>query len=141
MRSHISSHRLGLWLRVSLLAIVTFALSGWTCTAVSCFGVSSAPQVASLSPHSISANTQSVPLIVIGDNFVAQSQILWNGNTLATTFMDSQHLQATITPQTFQQFGGSQGSNVLIAVNSPVSTFVPGCPIAGSSATLVLVIN
>ena len=129
------------WIRIGLVVILAFALSGWTCTAVSCFGVSSAPQIASLSPIAIPANAQSVPLIVIGDNFVPQSHITWNGNTLHTIFMDSQHLQATITPQTFQQFGGSQGTNVLIAVNSPVSTQVPGCPIAGGSATLVLVIN
>jgi len=125
------------WLRVGLVAILTFALSGWTCTAVSCLGVTTTPQINSLSPNSIAANAASVPLIVIGDNFIPQSQILWNGHTLATKFMDSQHLQASITQQTFEQFGGSQGDHVLIAVNSPVAR----CPISGSSATLVLVIN
>ena len=125
------------WVRMSFILVLTFALSGWTCSAVSCLGVQTTPQITSLSPNSMSANATSVPLIVIGDNFVSQSEILWNGHTLATTFMDSQHLQASITQQTFTQFGGSQGDNVLIAVNSPFSR----CPISGSSGTLVLVIN
>ena len=137
MRSDLSLYQLGLWLRVSLLAILTFALSGWTCTAVSCFGLATTPQINSLSPNSIPASAQSVPLIVIGDNFMQQSQIVWNGHPLATTFMDSQHLQASITQQTFTQFGGSQGTSVRIAVNSPA----PRCPVSGSSGTLVLVIN
>jgi hypothetical protein len=85
----------------------------------------------------MSANATPVLLIVIGDNFIPESQILWNGHALATTFMDSQHLQASISQQTFTQFGGSQGDNVQIAVNTPATR----CPISGSSAALVLVIN
>ena len=133
------------WLRVGLIPVVTFALSGWTCSAIvgfnSCLGIPAAPQIASLSPNAISQNSASVVLIVIGSNFVPQSQILWNGNMLATTFVDSSHLEATITQQTFAQFGGSPGGKVLISVNSAVSSAVVGCPIAGSTATLVLVIT
>ena len=131
--------------RIGLVLVLTFALSGWTCQAIvgfqTCLGVGQTPQITSLSPNAISANTTSVLLIVIGNNFVPQSQILWNGNALATTFVDSQHLQATITEQTFIQFGGTFGSTVLISVNSPVSAAVVGCPIPGSSTTLVLAIN
>jgi hypothetical protein len=130
------------WLRVGLIAVVTFALSGWTCSAIigfnSCLGIPAVPQITSLSPNLISQNAASVVLIVIGSNFVPQSHILWNGNTLATTFVDSNHLEATITQQTFAQFGGSPGGNVLISVNSAVSSAVVGCPIPGSTATLVL---
>ena|SRR5215469_2559310 len=133
------------WLRVGLLAVLTFALSGWTCTAIvgfnSCLGIPPAPQIISLSPNSISQNAMSVLLIVVGNNFTPQSQILWNGNVLATTFVDSSHLEAVITQQTFIQFGGSFGNNVIISVNTPVSATVVGCPIPGSSATVVLVIN
>ena len=133
------------WFRVGLLAVLILTLSGWTCEGIlrfnSCFGVSSTPQITSLSPIAISANTTTVLLIVIGNDFVPQSQILWNGNALATTFLNSQRLQATITQQTFEQFGGSSGTNVLISVNSPTPATVPGCPIAGSSATLVLEID
>jgi hypothetical protein len=119
--------------------------SGWTCTAIvgfnSCLGVQATPQITLLSPSAISVTADSVVLTVKGSGFVAQSQILWNRNALPTTFVDSQHLQATITQQTFTHFGGALGSNVLISVNSPVTDTVVGCPIGGSSATLVLFIN
>jgi hypothetical protein len=133
------------WLRISFIAVLTLALSGWTCTAIigfnSCFGLPPAPQITSLSPNAISATANSVLLTVSGSDFVSQSQILWNGSALPTTFFDSQHLQATITQRTFDQFGDTSGSSVLISVNSPVTATVVGCPIGGSSATLVLVIN
>jgi hypothetical protein len=133
------------WLRIGLVAALTLTLSGWTCTAIigfnSCLGVPATPQIALLSPSAISATADSVLLTVSGSGFVPQSQILWNGSVLPTTFVDSQHLQATITQQTFTQFGGAFGSNVLISVNSPATATVVGCPIAGSSATLVLLIN
>jgi len=133
------------WLRIAFVAILPLILSAGTCTAIvgfnSCLGIPPAPQIASLSPNGISANTQSVLLIVIGNNFVSQSQIFWNGNALQTVFVDSQHLQATITQRTFAQFGGSPGSSVLISVNSVMTSPVVGCPIGGSSATLALIIN
>jgi hypothetical protein len=133
------------WLRIGLVAALSLTLSGWTCTAIigfnSCLGVPATPQVTLLSPSAISATADSVLLTVSGSGFVPQSQILWNGSVLPTTFVDSQHLQATITQQTFTQFGGAFGSNVLISVNSPATATVVGCPIAGSSGTLVLLIN
>jgi hypothetical protein len=132
-------------LRIGFAAALTLTLPGWTCTAIigfnSCLGVPTTPQITLLSPSTISVTTDSVVLTVKGSGFVPQSQILWNGNALPTTFTDSQHLQTTITQQTFTQFGGAPGSNVLISVNSPVTSTVVGCPIAGSSATLVLIIN
>jgi hypothetical protein len=133
------------WLRIAFIATLPLIFSAGTCTAIigfnSCLGIPPAPQIASLSPNAISADTQSVLFIVIGNNFVPQSQILWNGNALQTVFVDSQHLQATITQQTFGQFGGSPGNSVLISVNSVMTSTVVGCPIGGSSATLALIIN
>jgi IPT/TIG domain len=133
------------WVRIGFVAVLTLTLSGWTCTSIagfnSCLGVPAPPRIVSLSPNAIPATTDSVLLIVTGSDFVAQSQILWNRSAVPTTFVDSQHLQARITQQTFDQFGGSFGSSVLISVNSPVTATVVGCPIATSSATLVLVIN
>ena len=132
------------WVRVGFVAVLTLTLSGWTCTAIvgfnSCLGVPP-PRIVSLSPNVIPATADSVLLIVTGSDFVAQSQILWNGSAVPTTFVDSHRLQARITQQTFDKFGGSFGSSVLISVNSPVTATVVGCPIAASSATLVLVIN
>lgn len=133
------------WLRIGLVAVLTLTLSGWTCTAIvgfnSCLGVPTTPQIVSLSPNPIFATGDSVLLIVTGSEFVSQSQILWNGSAVPTTFVDSRHLQARITQQTLDQFGGSFGSSVLISVNSPVSATIVGCPIAASSGTLVLIIN
>lgn len=132
-------------LRIGFVAALTLTLSGWTCTAIigfnSCLGVPATPQITLLSPSTISVTADSVVLTVKGSGFVQQSQILWNGNALPTTFMDSQDLQTTITQQTLIRFGGAPGSNVLISVSSPVATTVVGCPIAGSSATLILIIN
>ncbi|MGC2517346.1 MAG: hypothetical protein WA383_22715, partial [Terriglobales bacterium] len=74
---------------------------------------------------------------VEGSAFTPQSQIMWNGSTLETTFLDSHLLQTTITQETFADFGGSAGSRVQISVASQGS----GCPISGNSATLVLLIS
>ena len=133
------------WLRIGFAAAMTLILSGWTCTAIigfnSCLAVPATPQIAVLSPSVISVTAGSVVLTVKGTGFVPQSQILWNGNALPTTFMDSQELQTMITQQTFSQFGGGLGSNVLISVNSPVTATVLGCPISGTSTTVVLIIT
>ena len=131
------------WLHLGFVGALILTLSGWTCTAIvgfqTCLGVPASPQIASLSPATISATAASVSLTVSGSNFISQSQILWNGNALPTTFIDSQHLRVSITQQTLAQFGGSFGSNVLISVNTPPVS--PGCPLSGSSSTLILTVH
>src|SRR5262249_26326433 len=140
-----NSRKRFLWFRLGFVLVLTLTLSGWTCDAIfrfdSCLGVPSTPRILSLTPNAMPATANSSLLVVTGDDFVHQSQILWNGHPVPTTFVDSQHLQATITQQTFEQFGGSPGADVLISVNSSNRSPVLGCPIAGSSATLVLVID
>ena len=142
----INPRRALLSVRIAFMAALTFLLSGWTtCNALfvfnSCQGSSPQPQVTSLSPGAIPGDAESVLLVVNGSGFVPQSQIMWNGGALQTTFLDSRHIQTTITQQTFDSFGGSAGSTVQISVRSLGSAAVVGCPIAGNSATLVLVIN
>lgn len=132
--------------RIVLLAVLVLMLSGWnTCAAffgfASCPGAVPQPQITSLSPDTISVDASSVQLTVNGSNFVPESQVLWNGTALATTFVDSKHLQATITQATFETFAVAAGSNVLISASSPASTPVVGCPNGGASVALVLVIN
>ena len=119
---------------IALLAALTLLLSGWTCSGmfVSCQGISPA-QITSFSPGNIPSDVNSVPLTVNGSDFVPQSQIMWNGSTLETTFLDSHHLQTTITRDTFDAFGG--GNRVRISVSQG-----SGCPIGGNAA-LDLVIN
>ena len=129
--------------RISLVIVLTALLPAWTCSAnfSSCFGVTPQPQISALSPETISADTVSGLLIVVGGEFVPDSKVLWNGNALQTTFIDSGHLEATVTQQAFESFGGSSGSTVLISVMSPHSNSVVGCSAGGSSATLTLMIN
>jgi hypothetical protein len=132
--------------RIALLAVLTLLLSGWsTCTAVvdfnSCQGSMPQPQIISLSPGAIPGDTASVLLTVKGSDFVPQSQIMWKASALPTTFTDSSHLEATITQQTFNSFGGAPGSSVQISVRSLESGGVSGCPNGGTSAALDLVIN
>ncbi len=129
-------------IRVALIAALTLLLSGWTCGAIflSCQGVAPS-QVTSLSPDTIPSDAESVLLTAAGSGFTPQSQIMWNGNALQTTFMDSHHLQSTVPQQTFHSFGGSVGNNVQISVMSQASFDDLGCPIGGNSATLILVIN
>ena len=131
--------------RIAFVAVLTLLLSGWTtCTAIvnlsNCGGSAPQPQITSLSPGTIPRLAEPVPLIVIGSGFIPQSQILWNGSPLPTTFTDSSHLQAMISQQTFDSFGGSPGSSVNISVRSQASAPLLGCPNGGNSATLVLLI-
>jgi hypothetical protein len=135
-----------LLVRIAFITALTLLLSGWTtCNALfvfnSCQGSVPQPQITSLSPGAIQGDAESVLLVVDGSGFVPQSQIMWDGSALPTTFMDSRHLQTTITQQTLHSFGDSAGSIVQISVRSLASVADLGCPIGGNSATLVLVIN
>jgi len=131
---------------MACIAALTLLLSGWTtCSAIvdfnSCQSSVPQPQITLLSPGAVPGDAASVLLTVNGSDFVPQSQIMWNGNALQTTFTDSRQLQTTITQQTFNSFGGSAGSSVQISVRSLGSVGVLGCPNGGNSATLELVIN
>jgi hypothetical protein len=130
--------------RIAFTTALTLLLSGWTtCNGmfVSCQGSVPQPQITSLSPGTVPAGAESVLLMVTGSGFVPQSQIMWNGYALQTMFMDSRHLQTTITQQTLDLFGGTAGSRVQISVESHGSAADFGCPIDGNSATLILVVN
>jgi hypothetical protein len=132
--------------RIAFIAALTLLLAGWTtCSAMvdfnSCESSVPQPQITSLSPGAIPGSAASVLLTVNGSGFAPQSQIMWNGSALPTAFMDSRHLQTTITQQTFDSFGGAAGSSVQISVRSQGSVAVSGCPNGGNSATLDLVIN
>jgi hypothetical protein len=134
------------WVRIALISALMLLFCGWsTCNAFfafdSCQNSVPFPQISSLSPDAITDNSESVVLTVTGSGFVPQSRILWNGNPMRTTLMDSRHIQTTITQQTFLDFGGSPGSPVQISVASDGLAPVAGCPNGGNSGTLMLVIN
>ena len=80
-------------------------------------------------------------LTVDGSGFVPQSEILWDQNPLPTTFIDSRHLQTTVTQETFDTYGGSAGTNVSITVTSPGSAYEVGCSNGGNSSTLLLEVD
>src|SRR5271163_858680 len=122
---------------IALVAAMALLLSGWTCFVgfVSCQSVSQV-QIISLSPTSIPSDAHSVPLTVEGNGFTPQSRILWNGSTLQTTFLDSHHLQATITQETMDSFGGAPTAHISAGTQGG-----GGCPIGGNSTPLDLVIN
>jgi hypothetical protein len=133
--------------RIASVVALTLLISGWgTCNAMlsfnSCPGPVPATQITALSPGAIPGDGESALLTVNGSGFTPESQILWDGSALPTTFTDSHHLQTTITQQTFASFGGSAGSSVQISVLSQGSGGSGGvCPPAENSATLQLVVN
>jgi hypothetical protein len=90
--------------QIALILALTSLLPAWTCTVIigfnSCPGAVAEPQIIALLPDRISADADSVDLTVDGSGFVSQSEILWNGSPLSTTFVDLRHLRATITQQT-----------------------------------------
>ena len=146
MHPSIDSRELSRSIHIAFIPILALLLSGWTtCTAIvsfnSCVGAVPLPQIISLSPNTISVSATSVLLTANGRDFVPQSQILWNGNALPTRFVDSRELQATITQQTLDSFGGSVGSSVQISVTSPAPNPLVGCINGGVSGALVLFIN
>ena len=136
--------KLSLLLRIAFIVLIVLLLSAWsTCTAMvnfnSCEGVTQQAQLTSLSPGSVFGDADSVPLTVVGTGFTPQAQILWNGHSMPTTFIDSTRLQTTITQQTFAAIGGSPGTTAQISVQ-----FKDGgveCPAASQTATLQLVID
>jgi hypothetical protein len=128
--------------RIALILALASLCSAWMCTAVvnldNCRSAVPYPQVGALSPNPISADAASVVLTVEGSGFVPQSEIQWNNNPLPTTFIDSRHLQTTITQDTY---GSSAGKNAWITVMSPGSTYVVGCANGGNSSSLLLEID
>lgn len=132
--------------RIAGVAVLTLLVSGWTtCSGLlvlnGCESSISQPRISSLSPATIPENSESV-LTVNGSNFVPQSQIMWNGTALPTTFVNSRRLQATITPESLTSVSDASGMNAEISVRSPgAAAAVAGCQNGGSSATLVLIIN
>lgn len=54
------------------------------------------PTISAISPNSSEQGGSTFTLSVVGSNFMAQSQVQWNGNQLATTFVSSALITAAI---------------------------------------------
>jgi hypothetical protein len=134
-----------LTIRLACLAIVTMVFCGWTCSGFvgfdSCFDAIPQPEISSLTPDAVWWGSDPVLLTVNGSYFVSQSQVLWNGSPVLTTYLNSHQLQTTITLETFDSLGGSAGSTVSITVRTPQSISTVGCTNGGTSGVIFLVIN
>jgi hypothetical protein len=72
------------------------------------------PTLTSISPTSVDAGVPSFTLTVIGSGFVAASRIVWNGNYVSTTFVDSTTLTGSIS-----SWDVSSPRTATIAVSTP----------------------
>jgi len=100
------------------------------------------PTITNLSPSSAVAGGGSLPLTVIGTNFVSSSTVQWNGNARTTTFVSSTQLQATITAADIASAGAARiaVSNAGVGGGvSSTSTFLVGT--TGGSNFAVIVVN
>jgi hypothetical protein len=84
------------------------------------------PNVTQISPSLIQAGSSTTTLTVDGTGFTSGSSILWNGQTLTTTFVSAGQMTATVDSTLIQNLGWAQVS---------VTTPTPG---GGQSAGLPL---
>jgi hypothetical protein len=81
------------------------------------------PSISGISPSSVSAGSGTFILTVNGSGFTASDVVTWNGTALATTFVSSTVLQATVPAS-------------LIAQQGPVSIAVSGAGVQSSTVAL-----
>jgi hypothetical protein len=107
------------------------------------------PVVASVSPSSIEVDAPAFPLTVIGNNFVNGSTVVWKTARLATTFVDSSHLSASVLANDVfatgtesitvvnPMPGGGSSNKVAFTVDNPIPTaasLTPSSAMAGGPA-------
>ena len=83
------------------------------------------PSISAVNPTSVTAAGAQFTLNVTGSNFVAGSQVKWNGSLRATTYVDASHLNATIT-----------AADIATPTGAAISVFNPA-PGGGDSATTI----
>lgn len=90
------------------------------------------PAVSAISPNSSEQNGPVFTLSIVGSNFIASSQAQWNGNAVATTFVNSTFVTAKI-PASAVAAAGPDSVTVLNPPpgggNSNVLSFTVPCPI------------
>ena len=107
----------------AILAAGTESIPGTTqTTTVIARYIGETPDITTLSPTSATQGGAQFQLSVFGDNFVSNSNVLWNGATLETTVVNSTTLKATVTTANLTQFGTV---NITVANGSAVSNAVP----------------
>jgi len=97
-----------------------------------------APSISQVLPRTITAGSQSVTLKVVGSNF-ADSVILWNGQTLPTSMVDSSTLAASVQSSSIATPGvvaltvhskqtGKDSNSVPVMVSLPGNTTTANVP-------------
>jgi hypothetical protein len=90
------------------------------------------PAVSAISPNSSEQNGPGFTLSIVGSNFIASSQVQWNGNAVATTLVNSTFITASI-PASAVAAAGPDSVTVLNPPpgggNSNVLNFNVPCPI------------
>ena len=90
----------------------------------------SPPTLTSLSPTSATVGSSGITLTISGSNFTSGATVLWNGSSLATTFVSSGQLTAQVTANLLSVAGaatisvyevGPAASNTLTFTVSPLS--------------------
>ena len=106
------------------------------------FTISAMPSITSLSPTCANAGDSQFTLTVNGTNFVSTSIVNWNGSALATTFVSSTQLTATVpanniaTPGNFPITVVSPCGGTSNAITFPVDDAASITSLVTASATL-----
>lgn len=92
------------------------------------------PAITGLSPASANAGSAAFTLTVTGTQFIANSQVLWNGAALATTFLSSTSLTAQVPATDLSAAGtasvtvenptpgGGESGGLIFTINRPTTT-------------------
>jgi len=83
------------------------------------------PSVTQLSPALVSAGSSTLTLTVDGTGFTSGSSVLWNGQTLPTTFVSGGQMTATVDSSLIQQLGWAQVSVTTPAPGGGQSSALP----------------
>jgi len=95
------------------------------------------PSVSAISPNSSEVNGPAFALSVVGANFLASSQVNWNGTALTTKFVSSQLVTASVPASAV---ASASSSNVTVTNPTPGGgpsnslTFTVPCPIPAPAA-------
>jgi hypothetical protein len=98
------------------------------------------PSITTVSPSSAIVGGGQLTITVTGTNFVSSAVVQWNGNALATTFLSSTQLQATVTSSNISSAGAAKVtvSNTSAGGVSNSSTFFVGTTGGSNFATIVV---
>lgn len=125
--------------RLCLVAIAIFSLSGCNALNPFCGSARPAPLIGALSPSTISFSQvqQGATLTVSGSQFVAASEVVIDGKPLSTAVVNSSHLKVTLTTGIIAGPG-----MVKVSVLTPTGTSADlGCSSGGKSSVLTLNVN